>query len=117
MRVDETRHDDHVLAVDFSSVDRADIGSDRGDLLAVDKHIGVEMLADGWVHRQNNSVPDDCPLHLRFLFRLRSYDVRFAPSLFGGHKSSDFGLQLNGIRTLTDEDARFKSASIMTPIS
>jgi hypothetical protein len=35
--------------------------------------------------------------------------------LFGG--LSDFGRQLNGVRTLTDEDARFKSASIMTPIS
>jgi hypothetical protein len=69
VRVDETRHDDHVLAVDLASVDRADIWSDRRDLLALDKHIGVEMLADGWVHRQNNSISDNGPLHLRFLFR------------------------------------------------
>src|SRR5262249_44020331 len=68
--VDETRHDDHVSTVDLAAVDRSDIWSDRGNLLALDKHIGVEMLADGWVHRQNNSVSDNRPLHLRFLFRL-----------------------------------------------
>ena len=75
MRVDETWHDDHVLAVDFVPVDRADIWSDRGDLLAVDKQIGVKMLANGWVHRQNNSVSDNRPLHVRFLFRHSFLDV------------------------------------------
>ena len=69
VRVDETRHDNHVLAVDFVAINRANIWSDRSDFLALDKHIGVEMLSDGRVHRQNNSVPDNCPLHLRFLFR------------------------------------------------
>ncbi len=75
VRVDEPRHDDHVLAVDFTSINGADIWLHRGDLLAFDEHIGVQMLADGRVHRQNNGVPDNCPLHLHASsFAIRFYD-------------------------------------------
>jgi hypothetical protein len=60
--------------------------------------------------RRNNSGTDKSPLHSRrFLFG-GSYEIAFDVALF-------FDDELDDHKTLTDDDAPFKSPSIMNPIA
>ena len=63
MRVDEARHHDHAATVDFVRIDGTEIGADGGDLRAINQDIAIEVFPDRWIHRQNDRVADDGPVH------------------------------------------------------